>query len=252
MNNNANHTDKQEFNYNEDLFQTFAQTRVKNEEGEVVSFDAKLRNKITDENKKLVTFVIDKFYGKIPNIQEVREDLNQEGLLGLMEAIPRFEPDMGFRFATYAIYWIKQAISSFLIVNKGAPTTPSHVRMAYSKLLRAAKEKNVSLKDLVATFSDTGFSNDEVVLTPKMVKNVGASMNTKYIDSLDQPLSNSEDGTETLADTLEAPGIPADTKIDNQRLLAAVKQSLMKLNQRQRLILLLRFNLISEVPNKIQ
>lgn len=245
-------TEKQEFNYNEDLFQVFAQTRVKNEEGEVISFDPKLRNKITDENKKLVTFVIDKFYGKIPNIQDVREDLNQEGLLGLMEAIPRFEPDMGFRFATYAIYWIKQAISSFLILNKGAPTTPSHVRIAYSNMLKAAKEKNVSLKDLVAAFSDTGFANEEIVLTPKMVKNVAASMNTKYIDSLDQPLSYSEDGTDTLGDTIEAPGIQADTSIDNQRLVAAVKKSLMKLNNRQRLILLLRFNLISEVPTKVQ
>jgi DNA-directed RNA polymerase sigma subunit (sigma70/sigma32) len=57
---------------------------------------------------------------------------------------------MGFKFSTYATYWIKQAISSFLVANKGAPSTPSHVRIAYNKLLKEAKKNDIGLKELVA------------------------------------------------------------------------------------------------------
>jgi RNA polymerase sigma factor (sigma-70 family) len=233
------------------IYYDFAKTRVFGEEDEIISFDEKLRNKITNKNERLVSFVIDKFYSKVPDLHLIREDLVQEGYMGLMEAIPRFEPDMGFKFSTYATYWIKQAISSFLVANKGAPSTPSHVRIAYNKLLKEAKKNDIGLKELVAAFSDSG--HEELGISSKMVNNVKASMNTRYIVYLDQPMKSSkgEPGeTKTLGDTLESREPLPEVTMDKQRLICAVKESLMALNERQRLILLLRYNLIDSIPPK--
>ena len=201
--------------YNDDLFIQFANTVVLDEQENIVSFDERLRNKITNENERLVNFVIEKFYSKSP--ASIRDDLAQEGRMGLMEAIPRFNPNLGFRFSTYATYWIRQAISSFLVANKGAPSTPSHVRLAYNKLLKEAKKNEVGLKDLVAAFSE------------------------------------GHEEQRTLGDTIEAPIPPPEENMDHQKLICAVKNSLTKLNQRQRLILLLRYNLITakDLPNSI-
>ena len=233
--------------YENTPFFEFAKTRVYDKDDKLISFDVNLRNKITRDNQKLVSFVIDKFYSKIPDLKLVREDITQEGFLGLMDAIPRFEPEMGFRFSTYAIYYIQQAISVFLVSNKGSPSTPSHVRIAYNKLLKEAKKNEVSMKELVSTFSG---GHKELGLSAKMMNNVRCSLNTRNVLSMDQPIGrsvNTGDGSViTLGESMvDGDEIPPDENLDRQMLVDAVKETLMRLNKRQRLILLLRFNLLA-------
>lgn len=230
----------------DEMFKEFAASRVKDEEGNVISFDVKKRNALVEKNLKLVPFVVDKFYGRVPELKLVRNDVIQEGNIGLMEALPRFEPDMGFRFSTYGTYWIRQAISNYLLANKSSLTTPIHVRLAYNKLLKEAKQNEVSLKDLVASCKQDG--REDLGISQKMGNNIMASMNARYVLSLSQPVSAT--GDQTIGDGIEDTAPNPEDVFDKQRLIEATKQSLLRLNRRQQLILLLRYNLISEVSEK--
>src|SRR4051812_20421339 len=74
-----------------------------------------IKNEILLKNQKLVSYVVNKFYNKTKEHLSFREDLLQEGLIGLLSAIDGFKPELGFQFSTYAIYWIQQSINNFLL-----------------------------------------------------------------------------------------------------------------------------------------
>ena len=237
-------------NYDDSVaFNTFAQTRVFDttvEPPALVSFDLPLRNKLAEKNMKLVPFVIDKFYGKVPDMQVVRNDLLQEGYIGLIESLPKFEPDMGYKFSTYATYWIKQQISKFLLRNKTAPGIPSHVRIIYNKLLKEAKSMDIKLKDLV----DDEAAMENFGVSVKMTDNVKASMNTRSVVSInDSPGGNvmSSGGRPmSYEDILESEDDSVETVRDNKQLITAVAKALKCLTLRERNILLLRYNVITK------
>lgn len=233
------------------LFQEFSKTRVKDEEGNILGFDVKLRNKLAEKNMRLVPFVIDKFYGKVPELQLVRPDLMQEGYIGLLESLPKFEPDMGFKFSTYATYWIKQQIGKFLLRNKTAPGIPSHVRIIYNKLLKESKKLEVNLKDLI----ENEAAMESFGVSVKMTDNVKASMNTRLVVSIHEPtkgkgMGSAGEKTFTLEDLLEAEGDTVEDTHDKQRLISAVARALGTLSYRERSILLLRYNVIE--PSDVQ
>jgi len=235
--------------YDQDtLFNEFAASRVKDAEGNVISFDVAKRNALVQANMKLVPFVVDKFYGRVPELKLVRQDVIQEGSIGLMEALPRFEPGLGYRFSTYGTYWIRQAISNYLLENKSSLTTPVHVRLAYNKLLKEAKQNQISLKELVDICKNNG--REDLKITQKMGKNIQASLETKYVMSLSQPIST--DGSQTIGDTIEDLKTDPEGEMDKKKLIAAAKTALLSLNKRQQLILLLRYNIISNVEENKQ
>jgi RNA polymerase primary sigma factor len=94
------------------------------------------RQRLIQCNLRLVVSMAHKYSGLgLPVI-----DLVQEGNIGLMEAVERYDPDQGFRFATYAGWWIKQAIRR-AVTNKGRLVRlPAHVSEELSRLRRATKE----------------------------------------------------------------------------------------------------------------
>ena len=210
----------------------FAGTRVFDERGKVVSFDLVLRNKIVERNLKLVSFVVDRFYKQVPDIKTVRPDLIQQGCLGLMEAIPKFEPTKGFKFSTYAIFWIRQHIRKFLLTDKATCRIPNNVRVLYNKILR---ENNTP--EAVTSAVDA--------LTPKMKKNVKTMLESKYVVSL----SDTSPSGSLLTNTLTAPecSTSAEWKLVNHETVGVVKEALLKLPRRDQAILLLRYKVITTV-----
>jgi RNA polymerase primary sigma factor len=109
------------------LFQTYESGGVEAE---------RARKKLIESNLRLVISIAKKHKGhNVP-----LEDLIQEGNLGLLKAIERFDYKKGFRFSTYATWWIKQAISQHVLKRKRMIRLPAHAASVQKKLLQATDE----------------------------------------------------------------------------------------------------------------
>ena len=90
------------------------------------------RRKLAESNLRLVCNIARKY--QAPGISF--EDLVQEGTIGLMRAIDRFDPDMGWKFSTYAVFWIRQAIGKALLQRSRVIRLPAHILEAGRKVSR--------------------------------------------------------------------------------------------------------------------
>jgi len=222
-----------------ELFREYHKTKVFDSTGTVIlKADNKLRNRLATKNARLVTFVVNKFYNK-PEYKDIREDLIQEGFLGLFIAIDKFDAERGFKFSTYAVHWVQQACSGFLLDHKPYLHVPSHVRTAQNKLLRFMRERDITLKDI-----DQAAMN-HLEITDKMLTCIGAALRSKHVHSLEEPLSSSADTT--IGDLVPSSDISSEEQTDMHNLIKAAKKALLSLAPRERLLILLRYNIIQAV-----
>lgn len=229
------------------LFITYATTRVLDEKGKLVNQDKNLRNILANRNCKLVTYVVNKFYNKKMEHKQIREDLLQEGSFGLISAVEKFNPHLGFKFSTYATWWIRHAINNYLLSQDPQVHVPSHIRTAQNKVLKAMKEKNMSFQDLVEE------NASELGVSEKMLGSINSSLKSKWISSLEETVARTGDDNRkiTLKDLLvDEDEASNESVIDYKTLVGFVKQGLMKLTERERNIILLRYDVIQVVEAK--
>ena len=222
-----------------ELFREYHKTKIFDPTGTIILKSNKtLRNDLATKNAKLVTFVVNKFYNK-PEYKDIKEDLIQEGFLGLFTAIDKFDPERGYKFSTYAVHWVQQACSGFLLDHKPYLHVPSHVRTAQNKLLRFIKENQISLKDINQE------TVDKLGITEKMMNCIGAALCSKNVYSLEEHYSSSTETT--LGDTVPSDESSSEDQTDINNLIKAAKKALMNLAPRERLLILLRYNMIKTV-----
>lgn len=98
--------------------------------------DELARRRLIESNLRLVVNIARRYvYGELPLL-----DLIEEGNLGLIHAVGKFDPERGFRFSTYATWWIRQSIERAIMNQKGAVRLPIHVRKDINRCLRAARK----------------------------------------------------------------------------------------------------------------
>lgn len=205
----------------------------------------KLRNEIVKKNQPLVTYIVNKYYSAKKDHKLVREDLLQEGMIGLFSAIEGFKPELGYKFSTYSSWWIRQAVNNYLLNVEPMIHVPSHVRTANNKLVRKLKEENILYQDFINSYKDSDYSE-------KMIESIGCAMRSKNISSLDDTIRGhgDGDGSMTLKDVLskDEEGTGIEMLFDGGTLIKVMKSALLKLSERERLILLLRFDVIKTIP----
>ncbi|MCW5937096.1 MAG: sigma-70 family RNA polymerase sigma factor [Fimbriimonadaceae bacterium] len=99
------------------------------------------RKRIVEANMRLVVNIAKGYRHRSISL----EDLVQEGAIGLLQAIDRFDPEKGFRFSTYATHWIKQAIARAITGKTSAIRLPAHVSQA---LRRVERERQIAVQQL--------------------------------------------------------------------------------------------------------
>lgn len=229
------------------LFLRYCTSKVVDENGKIIKQDKELRNVLANRNTKLVTYVVNKYYSKKREHKEVREDILQEGSFGLLSAVEKFDPHRGFKFSTYAMWWVRHSINNYLLSVAPHLHVPSHIRTAQNKLWKLMKDQDISFADL----AKEGAAG-KLGISEKMLDSINCSWLSKQITSLDSPAQSSEQKKDagpclTLKDLLVETGSGSDELSDYNTLIGILKNGLMKLSEKERSVLLLRYDVIQTI-----
>lgn len=193
-------------------------------------FDA--RQMMIERNLRLVVNIAKRYLNRgIPLL-----DLVEEGNLGLMHALDKFDPERGFRFSTYATWWIRQNIERAIMNQSRTIRLPVHVVKELNQVLRAQR----SLEAL----GNGEFSLEEVAnRLGKSVEDVRALLAlSEHTASLDAPLD--VDPTLSIGESLADDHVePPEFRIQNAEVEHLVRDWITKLNDKQRMVIRHRYGL---------
>jgi RNA polymerase primary sigma factor len=213
-------------------------TKLRERRGVLVRMSRDAREQLISANLRLVVSVAKKYIGRGMSFL----DLLQEGNIGLIRAVEKFDYERGFKFSTYATWWIRQAVTRAIADQARTIRVPVHMIETINRLIRDSRTlfQELGREPTVEEIAEAMSKGQEVVVTPEKVREI-IKASQKPV-SLETPIG--EEGDAHLGDFIEDRGALAPAEaVANQLLKEQVAAVLNSLTGRERRVLQLRFGL---------